>query len=257
MIRINKSKNVPTRLLTHGESEHIRLDKLFHSDVIKFSSDGKMKITDKIYNHPTVKRQLELEQFEKCCFCQVDISTCFNGHVEHFRPKGGYKQDVNSNEIMKPGYYWLSCNWSNLLLICDKCNQRPNKENKFPLKDNNRRSKPSQKDISNEEPLFIDPTRVNPLKHIEFNDNIPKGITDEGKFTIDALSLDRKKLNELRAQLLNPIKDIFIIMEALEGKEDHKVVKERFLKRLKSSVSKRHAFNGMFRSVYKDFLGEL
>lgn len=258
MIRINKTKTPPLRLTNKGTLEHVRLENLYFSDPLNFSSiDGKLKVTDNIYNHSTVKDQLIKEQFDKCCFCQVDISTCFNGHVEHFRPKGGYLQDVDSNVLEKPGYFWLSCEWSNLLLICDKCNQRPNKGNKFPLKDNSKRSKPSLKDISKEEPLFIDPTKLNPLEHIKFIENLPKGITPEGIFTVKALSLDREKLNELRSEVFDTMKDLFIIMKEREGKEDFTALKTKFLNRLRKKVSKGHSFNGMFRSVYKEYLAEL
>src|SRR5207248_2896103 len=73
------------------------------------------------------------------------------GDVEHFRPKGGYKQR-ETDELKRPGYYWLAYAWDNLFCSCQLCNQRF-KRNLFPLRDGRRRARSHTHKLDKEQPL--------------------------------------------------------------------------------------------------------
>ena len=123
MIRINKSATVPGILVEKGEQETVILCHFYDSD--PFSCDDgtkKFEIKSSIYGHVTVKDQLIFDQHEKCCFCEADFTANGYGDVEHFRPKSGY-QTVVKGPLIKPGYYWLAYDWSNLLFSCQVCNE--------------------------------------------------------------------------------------------------------------------------------------
>ena len=60
------------------------------------------------------KEELINNQGKKCCYCEKSIDT---GDLEHYRPKQGWKQNKGT-AITRPGYYWLSYRWKNLLLSC-------------------------------------------------------------------------------------------------------------------------------------------
>src|SRR5690606_19607561 len=92
----------------------------------------KMSFDSGIYGHTNIKTELINNQSGKCAFCEQHILSISYGDVEHFRPKGGYKQNYKDS-LHKPGYYWLAYDWDNLLFCCQKCNQRY-KKNYFPLR---------------------------------------------------------------------------------------------------------------------------
>ena len=101
-----------------------------------------------IYGAKSVKKALIKAQHDKCCFCESKITHVAYGDVEHFRPKGGYRQRPE-DELEQPGYYWLAYAWTNLYLSCQLCNQRY-KANLFPLKDPDRRAKSHHEDVAAE-----------------------------------------------------------------------------------------------------------
>jgi Transposase, Mutator family len=83
---------------------------------------------------------------EKACFLVISGIDEFGekhllsyGDVEHFRPKGGVRQD-EKDKLLPVDYFWLAYEWSNLFLACQICNQRF-KKNLFPLEDKNKRAK--------------------------------------------------------------------------------------------------------------------
>ena len=88
------------------------------------------------------------------------------GDVEHFRPKGGYKQR-RRGPARRPGYYWLAYDWDNLFYSCQLCNQRF-KRNLFPLRDGRRRARSHTHRLDKEEPLLVDPAEQDPSKYIGF-----------------------------------------------------------------------------------------
>lgn len=163
--------------------------------------------TSEIYGHDDVKSTLIVLQDYKCCFCESKIGHISYGDVEHFRPKAGWVQE--EEKINSPGYYWLAYVWDNLLLSCQKCNQRY-KKNHFPLVDPETRNI-AGRNINAEEAQFIHPVNENPETYISFNEEIPIAIEENvrGDKTIKKLGLDRELLNEQRRATLNKIRDIY------------------------------------------------
>ncbi len=173
-----------------------------------------------IYGDRVVKDQLIVDQHDKCAYCErADVTANFHGDVEHFRPKAGWMQKPGE-ALNKPGYYWLTYEWTNLLFTCQHCNQ-VFKKNHFPLRLPKNRSLSHRDDIARERPILIDPTREDPGQFIEFREEVPVGIDKggRGKRTITILGLDRRKLNDSRLKLLNRIHEMQELLAAFDGKK--------------------------------------
>ena len=217
MIRIHKSIQPPDKLITEGKKKR----KSHCFSYTRNSQDyqnGKKKFlfNSNIYAHKDVKEALIRSQHGKCCFCEQIIHE--EGDVEHFRPKGAYKQELRK-PLEYPGYYWLAYEWDNLYLACTACNQR-HKENLFPLINPEDRATSHHDNIKIEKPIFINPGKENPEKFIKFNGEIAAGIDKEerGKNTIIALGLNRRSLKEKR---LDELQEVKILKQVLElAKQD-------------------------------------
>ena len=151
-------------------------------------------IDSKIYSSKEVKDQLKDDQFSKCVYCECRLNGDF-GHIEHYRPKGGYSIPPKG-KVYRPGYFWLAYDWKNLLLSCSKCNT-VYKANHFALADETTRDIP-HRDISRESPMLINPTKDDPGDHIEFHEHIvaPRSIEgkedSKGRYRIDLLQLNSR-----------------------------------------------------------------
>jgi uncharacterized protein (TIGR02646 family) len=206
-----------------------------------------------IYGHHDVKGSLIDLQNNKCCFCESKIGHISYGDVEHFRPKAGWVQ--NDEAINKPGYYWLAYDWANLLLSCQKCNQRF-KKNYFSLQNPNQRAKSHQSDLSVEMPVIVHPVDENPEDFICFKDEIPVGIDKHGRGskTIERLGLDRELLNEQRRERLMLIKDIYNL--ANDYPVTFPELKQKAIAKIEKyyhqSQSDRTEYASMLRSFFKD-----
>ena len=217
MIRIHKSIQPPDKLITEGKKKR----KSHCFSYTRNSQDyqnGKKKFlfNSNIYAHKDVKEALIRSQHGKCCFCEQIIHE--EGDVEHFRPKGAYKQELRK-PLEYPGYYWLAYEWDNLYLACTACNQR-HKENLFPLINPEDRATSHHDNIKIEKPIFINPGKEDPENFIQFNGEIPVGIDKEerGKNTIKSLALDRPNLKIRR---LDKLQEIKILKQVLElAKQD-------------------------------------
>ena len=173
------------------------------------------------------------------------------GDVEHFRPKSGSKQ-APGEPLVKPGYYWLAYDWSNLFLACGPCNQR-NKGNLFPLRDPALRAHRHDDDISLEEPMFIKPDEDDPRDHIGFRAEVGHGSSPRGQATVEALGLNRDELCEERLERLQTLRALRRIValgpERLEDVEfQAEVVEAAAL--LHSAESE----EGQFLAAYQDAL---
>jgi uncharacterized protein (TIGR02646 family) len=173
----------------------------------------KLDFKASVYAHESVKAALKVMQHDKCCFCEAKLSHISYGDVEHYRPKGGYKQ-TPADALQQPGYYWLAYTWENLLLSCTLCNQQY-KKNVFPVHKPEYRSVLSHDyDLSQEEPLLINPTLVNPQDYIGFREEVPYAINGNvhGTTTIAVLGLDREALNENRRSQLAALKGLLDVV---------------------------------------------
>lgn len=152
-------------------------------------------INDSIYKAVDVKKQLLVDQHNKCAYCESWIEGKF-ADVEHYRPKKSYRPNFKSNRVHN-GYYWLAYDWNNLLVTCCICN-RTCKNDVFALE------KESQRDILNhsiakEKPLMINPAFDDPKCFIEYHRYfaVPKIIDgrecERGRYTIKLLQLNNRR----------------------------------------------------------------
>jgi uncharacterized protein (TIGR02646 family) len=208
MIQIRKPSRPPKVLADKGVPKAQAHHDEYTNDIQSYKDGTKTFTFDRnIYAHESVKKALKRAQRGKCCFCETIVED--DGDVEHFRPKAAYRQGAG-DELVRPGYYWLAYEWSNLFLSCIPCNQR-HKKNLFPLAESGRRASnySGMYEVLDEEPLFIDPARLDPESYISFREEVPYSVNDNpaGRVTIEALGLDRD-------QLIHSRKERFLSMRA-------------------------------------------
>lgn len=144
------------------------------------------EVKPEIYKADDVRSQLMCDQGRKCAYCECRVRTAYND-VEHYRPKRDY--------------YWLGHDWNNLLYACNECN-RTYKKHFFPLRDETARDLQHQ-NITNEEPLIVNPAFENPEDHIKFRRHIAVFLSDKGEETIRLLQLNN------RGELLQDRKEVY------------------------------------------------
>ena len=207
MIRIRKPDTAPRILRNRGVTQ-TDADKAAYDGAPQDyrSGDKTFEFKGSIYAAKSVKNALTKAQHDKCCFCEAKVTHVAYGDVEHFRPKGGYRQDPD-DPLGRPGYYWRAYAWENLFFSCQLCNQRY-KKNLFPLRNSGQRARSHHDDSAAEEALIIDPGAMNPEEFIAFRQEYPYPIdnSDLGRMTIDALGLDREALAERRRDHLEALR---------------------------------------------------
>lgn len=195
------------------------------------------EVDSKIYGHEDVKTALRNLQHGICCYCESYYESTTFGDVEHYRPKG-YFQQHKGDKQNRPGYYWLAYKWDNLMYACEKCN-RIYKKNYFPLKDPSKRFDKDLRNISQEEPLLINPyEEKNPERHLTFDENRIKPLTDEGKASIEYYGLDREELDESRLQIYNPIMTLAKLLQIAKGAKLEQPTMDELKRTIKDCLSK-------------------
>ena len=207
MIRVAKSASVPALLTNRGIPATVQNCQLYDANSADYDT-GKatFDISPSIYGDESVKDQLKVEQHNKCCFCEADFTANGYGDVEHFRPKLGFTI-TRSSKLIRPGYYWLGYEWSNLFFSCQICNQRF-KKNYFPLDNEAHRAKNHTFDYHNESPVLLHPSLDEPADHISFNRHVPVAKTNRGKASITGYGIDRPALNRVRESYLQNVRNI-------------------------------------------------
>jgi uncharacterized protein (TIGR02646 family) len=205
MVKIDRRHTIiPNILLTDGRAATTVNNAAYSTGIRKFKFDNSL------YGDVTVKDTLINLQKDKCCFCERKVSAGEPGHIEHFRPKGGYKKD-DKTRLVVPGYYRLAYDFENLFFSCNRCNTSY-KKNYFPLADETQRATDHTMNIENEDPLIISPSQ-NPTAHLVFNNEIikPKNKSLKGKETIKRTGLNRKALLDDRLQFLSALQFAAIV----------------------------------------------
>lgn len=212
MIRIHKSPTAPAPLGTRGATDRRRLENLYAADPAACQVPGnkQLEARESIYQAEAVKQQLRIDQHDKCCYCESKdfVSTSYEA-VEHFRPKGGYQQ-VATDPISKPGYYWLAYEWSNLYLVCTRCNT-DYKGNLFPLQNPATRAHSHTDDLGAERPLLLDPATEDPAAHLSFVEDAVQALDARGQACIDVFGLDRPALIKQRIAHLQALHNARIV----------------------------------------------
>lgn len=260
MIFINKTGHpVPNILLTDGATKSQEHINDFIADEANFRLNTravrKFPFDREIYSHTSVKSLLETIQNNKCCFCEAKYKHIASADVEHFRPKAGYSQGVGSNFI-RPGYFWLAYDWSNLLVSCEICNRR-NKGNYFPLSNPGARFTTHNSNINLEHPWFINPSLIDPEFHITFYKEVPTHTSFEGAKTISYLELDRAELNEMRRSkliLLKRLEDSYLLSI---GYPIENQVRENFYESLREILNHNGEYFKMIKTNFGRYIPEL
>jgi uncharacterized protein (TIGR02646 family) len=212
MIRIERPANGPPSLKKFGDrqtEDDCAAYEACPSDYIC----GVKRFTQRIiYRSRPVKTLLFDLHHGKCCYCETRLPP-EHLHVEHFRPRGGVRQELDQEEDELPGYYWLAYRWENLLLACFACNSS-HKKTFFPLANPENRARSHNDDVTRERALFVDPVVQNPRLHITFEYETPDGQTPEGRKTIEGLGLRRARLREDRLEKLSHINAFLWFLEA-------------------------------------------
>jgi hypothetical protein len=138
----------------------------------------------------------------KCAACESRVGVGTFVSVTHFRPKIRVVEDKSTQ-----GYWWLAYDWSNLFILCPRCEQM--KGARFPIA-GKRALSPSDK-LSREKPFLLDPCVDDPSAHLAFDDDgTIVGQTERGRITIEIYGLNRETLEEARRQaienMLNRVK---------------------------------------------------
>lgn len=213
MIRLARPSTVPPSLKRWGE-KRTKLDCAAYDARPNDYQDGTERFAKKeYYKSRPVKKSLVEMHGSKCCYCESLFADPGYLHVEHFRPSGGVRQELDQKEDELPGYYWMTYKWENLFLACLGCNSS-HKGTRFPLADASKRARSHHADLRDEDPLFIDPAEDDPRSHIRFDEDLPFGTTEEGKKSIDGLGLRRPELRVQRRKVLGEIETRISILDA-------------------------------------------
>lgn len=209
MISVCKPKEVPVGLKNPSAT----------NKKIQLMKDGNSHEADSgTYAHDSVKTALNALYKNKCAYCERLIEEQADRRVDHFRPK----KAMQTGE-QHPGYYWLTYEWSNLVLSCDTCNRA--KSNQFPVIGSRVTRPPSlaadwlpdSTCMRGEQPLLVNPEVDNPVDHFVF---FPDGTiktkneSPRGDKTIKVCKLDRPSLNISRKKLIDVFRK-FINKQAL------------------------------------------
>jgi len=161
---------------------------------------------DAVYGANPVRAALEKLFFDKCAYCETQVSAGSDWDVEHFRPKGRVAERPTH-----PGYYWLAYTWTNLYPSCTHCNQRridrprfddqapgggSGKVDHFPVADEAKRAMSPTHDLSAEKPLLLDPCSDDPETVLAIGVRglfVAIGGNRRAKTTIDIFGLNRRR----------------------------------------------------------------
>lgn len=189
---------------------------------------------EEIVGYRVVAEALWRVQFRKCCYCEHKIRRCYND-VEHYRPKG--RADRLPGCRMEHGYWWLAFDWDNLLFACPACN-RSGKNDRFPLATGTSSLRAEDAPPGGEDPLLIDPCRINPVEHIQYALTSlvgsggplgwwarPRAFSVLGATTIDVCNLNHSDLVELRNDHVDQVvaPRAQELLEAIAGGDDMRV----------------------------------
>ncbi len=174
------------------------------------------------YRHGDVKHRLNELFHYKCAYCESSYLATTSMDIEHFRPKLAVVTE--NNGTIKPGYYWLASEWSNLLPSCPDCNRKrthdlrqedvepliSGKANLFPVKNDNRASLTPDAE-RNETRLLLHPAQDNvealfkfkvAAKAVAMHPSRTRGINKErAEVSIEVLGLNRPELQLARNEV--------------------------------------------------------
>ncbi|MEO5338948.1 MAG: HNH endonuclease [Magnetococcus sp. MYC-9] len=166
---------------------------------------------NRVHAHASVKAALGELYHNKCAYCESYIVAQADRRVDHHRPKKARIEEGDPH----PGYFWLTYEWSNLVLACDTCNGK--KSNKFPIAGIRVAAPPPSREdwhprsatMSDEQPLLLNPEVDNPADHLVFSPDgqiSAKGDDQRGRVTIKVCELDREQLTLARKEKVDKLR---------------------------------------------------
>ncbi len=221
------------------------------------------------YKHPEIKNKL-IELFKgKCAYCDSSITHITAGDIEHFRPKSAY--------------WWLACDWNNLLFACEKCN-RTGKNDAFPLLSGastkcTYTDPESLADEDRNERLLLNPCVENPETYLAYDEATgvicpqTRHLKDSkdrrmAETSIDVYRLQRRELVQEREKvLILLLAQIDYTRKVIENYNQVSgftaAVKKQFEQKMKEEMAKLLRYNdpgrpylGMVRQVLRKFFNE-
>ncbi|KQN07543.1 hypothetical protein ASE85_18280 [Sphingobium sp. Leaf26] len=218
MIRVEKGAP-PRNLAKRASAGHAIHAAQYLADGADYRSGKKsFKPDSTIYGAKAVKTKLRQAHSGKCVYCEEKLDKrTTHGHVEHFRPIAFSKASAGTVEI-RPGYYWLAYAWENFLWSCHYCNST-RKGNLFPLADEMVRARLPSDDLALEEPMLVKPDKEDPSLHIGWYKEVPMGLTERGRITIEVLGLDLP-VHETRLSHYRRLEQAHAIVSDLTGSPD-------------------------------------
>lgn len=259
MIRIIKNSADCPRILKVSAVEQTRKDcDSFDSSPRRYLL-GKDEIPNKkYYSRSTVKDALMKSHNEnKCCYCEQRRRQS-ELEVEHFRPRTAAKQS-KKGRLIYPGYFWLAYDWDNLYLSCGECNGRF-KNCFFPLANPKERARSHNDDISNEQPLLVNPGEDYPRDHIRFRLDKAYAFSSskKGRKTIEVLQLNEENLRKSREEKIGYLKGLLEIIQLSEEEalpaHVNKSKWEKLVENARQNLARAILSNAEFSSMAEDFL---
>jgi hypothetical protein len=174
----------------------------------------------------------------KCFYCESFTETVATLQVEHYRPKAKICDENNKLIPDTNGYYWLGCEWSNLLLACPHCNGSGAKGNKFPIRGTRKlKGNPirnsngnivytrqgcyvDRSPLADEEPLLLNPEVDEIVDKFTFSsDGEINGVGEKGEMSVEVYTLDRNQLNIARKKIKDSLIKAINIIITLNSKD--------------------------------------
>lgn len=247
-------------------------------EAIKAHAAGE-KIEYVVYKRKDVIKALRELFNKKCAYCEFNYAAGGPEDIEHFRPKLAV---VINGKMVKPAYYWLAAEWTNLLPSCQDCNRKRTKEfpdsrvavsgkaNLFPIVDEKDRWR-SHRRRNREQILLLNPCEDDPAEHLEFLD---KGLvramrgsngveSAKGVASIEVYGLSRGDLVEQRAGRQVMVRAV--LMRALsaaasakrtanvQAKKEFEDLAEGLLKDARAYLGKNEPFHAAVAVVFNEF----
>ncbi len=219
MIHVKKDfHDVPTGL--KSDSAYKKREELL-------KEGNRHKFSQYFYRHRSVLEKLLIIYNKKCAFCE-SANIASSWRIDHYRPKNKIKYEEEHT-----GYYWLTYEWSNLLLTCETCNRA--KSNEFPIAGVRIESPSKNKNdwladsesLTEENPYLLNPEIDFPETHLSFRSdgrfNLDK-CSERGKETIRICDLNRENLAIKRKSKIDGLsEDIkFQVEHIIKNKEAYK-----------------------------------
>ena len=253
MIRLHRDIDAPAVLKEDGLRQTERDCLAYDAAPQKYISSTGSSPTRSFKSRPyyrsdDVKDALVRMNHNKCCYCEAKPGGVSYFHVDHFRPKGAFKQHRGDNNEY-PGYYWLAYCWENLMLACQKCNME--KGALFPLEDISQRARSHHNDLTKEYALFVNPAEEDPRDHIRFQEDLPVYQSERGRHTIEGVDLRRIELREDRLLHLEPI---MIMIDMLKRNEGTPSQDDQDLDEMRNYIKEAMEPNAQFSSMVIDLV---